>query len=234
MRLAVLGVGLIGGSAGLAARERLGADVTGWDPDAEALGGALGCGALARAAGSVEEAVDGADVVLVAAPVGVLRETIEAALAAAGPDTVVTDTGSVKRGLPGDPRFVGGHPLAGSEHAGVAHAREDLFDGAPWFLTRSEERVEALVTGLGATSHVLDADTHDRWMALTSHLPHLIADALAELAADHDLPTGPSFRDVTRVAGANPPLWRDIRAANADHIDAALDAFVARLQRGRA
>ena len=225
MRLAVVGVGLIGGSVALAARERLGAHVTGWDP------GAVAADVVDREAGSLEDAVRDAAVVVVAAPVGALRAAVDAALAAAPGDAVVTDTGSIKRGLPeGDPRFVGGHPLAGSAHAGAGHARPDLFDGAPWFLTGSDERVEALVRGLGAQPHHVAPDAHDRWMALTSHLPHLIADALADLAAGAQLPTGPSFRDATRVAGANPPLWDEIYAANADFLAEARAAFVSRLE----
>jgi prephenate dehydrogenase len=208
--IAVVGVGLIGGSVALAARERLGASVATYD--------------AADADGSLEDAVAGADVVVVATPPRVLADSVRAALAAA-PGAVVTDTGSVKRGLPEDERFVGGHPLAG----GTAPSA-DLFDGAPWFLTRRHPVVEDLVRGLGAEPHVVDAEAHDRWMALTSHLPHLIADALADLAADGQLPTGPSFASATRVAGQNPALWEDIYAANGDFIAEARAAFVRRLE----
>ena len=211
MRLAVVGVGLIGGSVALAARERLGADVRTFD-------------ARADAGRSLEAAVQGADVVVVATPPKALAASIDAALAAA-PGAVVTDTGSVKRGLPEHERFVGGHPLAGGTAPSAA-----LFDGAPWFLTRRHPVVEDLVTGLGAQPHVVDAEAHDRWMALTSHLPHLIADALADLAAGADLPTGPSFASATRVAGQNPELWEDIYDANGDFIADARTALIARLE----
>jgi prephenate dehydrogenase len=237
LRLAVVGVGLIGGSVALGARERMGVRVSGWDPDP----GALASGVVDEVASSLEDAVCDADLVLVATPIEALRPAIGAVLKA-NERAVVTDAGSVKRGLPEHPRFVGGHPLAGSEHAGAGHARADLFDGAPWFLTRSHEAVEELVRGMGALPHVVDAETHDRWMALTSHLPHVIADVLAEMANAQEeqaasrihslrsLPRGPSFRDATRVAGANPPLWRGIREANADFLGEAIEDFTKRLE----
>ena len=157
MQVAVIGVGLIGGSIGLAARERLGARVRGFDP--------AGCGDAAAPAGSVGEAVEGADAVFVAVPVGALRETVEEVLAVAPSDCVVTDVGSTKRPLAGvtDRRFIGGHPLAGAETAGVEHARPDLFDGATWYLTPSAategvlyDRLPGILRGLG----VLEEDVH--------------------------------------------------------------------------
>ena len=138
MRIAVLGVGLIGGSIGLAARRRAGATVSGFDPDPRVGALALESGAIDEEAAGIDNAVDGAEVVFVAAPVGQLPEAVLQALAAAGPDCVVTDVGSTKRMLTAasaDERFIGGHPLAGAESAGVTHAREDLFDGATWYLT---------------------------------------------------------------------------------------------------
>jgi len=133
LRVAVLGVGLIGGSIGLAARTRADAQVCGYDPDEQVLAKALELGAIDIAAEDIGSAVADADVVFVAAPVGALAETVRLALAAAGPDCVISDVGSTKRLLAdagSDERFVGGHPLAGAETAGVEHAREDLFDGA--------------------------------------------------------------------------------------------------------
>ena len=127
-----------------------------------------------------------------------------------------------------DERFVGGHPLAGTEASGVAHAREDLFDGAVWYLTPTSatsgimlERLHRLVSGLGARPVAIDADTHDRMMAAVSHLPHVVANVLVgqagrALGGERLPPTGPSFRDATRVAGANPALWPDIYLANRD------------------
>src|SRR5216117_1552342 len=139
MRLAVLGVGLIGGSIGLAARARLDAEVVGFDPDRANLDRGLELGALDRVADSVDAALAGAELAFCAAPVRALPDLVAAAIGAAGPDTTITDVGSTKRelvaglaALQGAERFVGGHPLAGAETAGVANARGDLFEGARW------------------------------------------------------------------------------------------------------
>jgi prephenate dehydrogenase len=236
LRIAVVGTGLIGASIGLAARERLGATVAGVDPDP----------APARAAGAIDEAcslaeaLDGAEAAFVAVPVPALAETVAAVLEAAPPACVVTDVGSVKSELVGavaDERFVGGHPLAGSEQGGAAAARADMFEGAPWFLTPTRgtsgiqlEKLHHLLAGLGARPSVIDAAAHDRAMATVSHLPHVLANVLVELAADGVPAMGPSFRDATRVAGANPALWAGIYASNADALGDAIDAAVVALR----
>jgi prephenate dehydrogenase len=248
MRLAVLGVGLIGGSIGLAARRRLEADVAGFDPAPETLERALEEGAIGIAAGSAEEACAGAEVVFLAAPVGALPALARVALAAAGPDCVVSDVGSTKRkivaAVGSDERFIGGHPLAGAETAGVGNARPDLFEGARWYLTPTSEaggmlydRLQRVVSELGARPQAIEAETHDRLMATVSHLPHVIANvlvsqAVAELGRDSErLPeVGPSLRDTTRVAGANPAIWSDIFASNREAVADAVDATVERLR----
>src|SRR6059058_1699238 len=138
MRIAVVGVGLIGGSIGLGARERLDAEVTGTDRSPDALTAAVKQGAVDRAYQSAAEALDGAEAAFVAVPVGALVGVVDEVLASASDDCVVSDVGSTKRAVVAahsDPRFVGGHPLAGSESSGVEHARADLFDGATWYLT---------------------------------------------------------------------------------------------------
>lgn len=241
-RLAVVGVGLIGGSIGLAAD----AEVRGWDPADGVLEAALERGAVTTACGSLAEAVAGADIVFVAVPVGALPAVIAEALAAAGEDCVVTDVGSTKRSIVAavdDPRFVGGHPLAGAETAGVEHARADLFRGATWYLTPTArtggmlyERLHRFLVELGARPAALDAETHDALLATVSHLPHVLANVLVARAArvlseeGERLPaTGPSFRDATRVAGANTAIWRDIYLANADALVDAIDDTVRRL-----
>lgn len=247
MRLAVIGTGLIGGSVGLAARARCAAVVTGWDPDAAAAARALERGALSSAAASLSEAVAAAEIVLVAAPVGALPGVVAEALAAAGPDTVVTDAGSTKRAVVAAggaaERFVGGHPLAGAETAGVEHARADLFDGATWYLTPTEatsgvlyERLHRFLSALGARPRALDAARHDQILAAVSHLPHVLANVLVSGAADalaaegETVPAaGPSFRDATRVAGANSAVWTDIYLSNADALAARIDDAIARL-----
>jgi prephenate dehydrogenase len=241
-------LGLIGGSIGLAARRRGGAEVLGYDPDDQVRGRALELGAIDTAAEDLAGAVAGADIVFAATPVGALRDTVRLALEQTGPDCVVTDVGSTKRLLAelasSDPRFVGGHPLAGAETAGVEHAREDLFDGATWYLTPAPEtagvlyeRLHRLLTSFGARPTAIDADTHDRLMACVSHLPHVLANVLASqaasLLADDGSPrlpaVGPSFRDATRVAGANSAIWTDIYMSNSDALIAAIDEFTARL-----
>jgi prephenate dehydrogenase len=252
MRVAVLGLGLIGGSIGLAARERLGCEVVGWGPNRPTLQRAEELGAVDRSADSVAAACEGAEIVFCAAPVSALPELAREALAVSGPETAVTDAGSTKRGiveeLGGDERFLGGHPLAGAETAGVANARADLFDNARWYLTPTErtsgsvqERLQEAIAGLGARPREIDAAAHDRLMATVSHLPHVLADVLvglaaAELARDSELlpDAGPSFRDATRVAGSNPPIWGDIFAANREAVAAAIDDAIVRLDEARA
>jgi prephenate dehydrogenase len=251
MRVAILGVGLIGGSIGLAARERAGAHVTGYDPGAGVLDAAARRGAIDDAAAGPAEAVAGADAVFVAAPVGALPAAVRSALDAAPATAVVTDVGSTKRAVTAavdDPRFIGGHPLAGAETAGVEHARADLFDGATWYLTPSArtegvlyERLHRLLADLGARPQALDPATHDRLMAAVSHVPHVLANVLVAQAAralhdegEHLPATGPSFRDATRVAGAPTAIWRDIYLSNADALTAALDDAIARLSDVRA
>lgn len=248
MRVAVLGVGLIGGSIGLAARDCLSdAEVVGFGRSPERLERARELGAIDRVAESIEEALDGASVCFCCAPVGVLDGQIAAALAAAGDDCVVTDVGSTKGGVVAaavDRRFVGGHPIAGAETAGVEHARADLFQGATWYLTPSSassgvlfERLHRIVAALGARPVTIDADSHDRLLATVSHLPHVLANALVTQTAgalgeeDAALPrVGPSFRDATRVAGANSAIWTDIYVANREAIAAEVDATVERLR----
>ena len=241
----MLGVGLIGGSIGLAARRRAAAEVCGYDPDERVRARAVELGALDAQAADVAGAVAGADVVFVAAPVGALVETVGLALEHAGADCVVSDVGSTKRLLAdvgADERFIGGHPLAGAETAGVENAREDLFDGATWYLTPAGgstagvlyERLHRLLTSIGAQPTAIDADTHDRLLACVSHLPHVLANVLAEQAVSsiggeerRRLPAvGPSFRDATRVAGANSSIWTDIYMSNRDPLLASIDELV--------
>jgi prephenate dehydrogenase len=251
-RFAVLGVGLIGGSIGLAARQRLEAEVVGFDPDPGTLERAIEAGAIDAGAGTLAEACESAEVVFCAAPVARLGELAAAALAAVGSETAVTDVGSTKRelvaALGDDERFIGGHPLAGAETAGVANARADLFEGARWYLTPTDrssgllyDLLQRAVTGLGARPQAIDPAAHDQLMATVSHLPHVVANALAAEAAaaltgdSGRIPeVGPSFRDTTRVAGANPAIWADIFASNADAVADSVEAVARRLERAAA
>ncbi len=247
MRVAVLGVGLIGGSIGLAARARLDADVAGYDPDRALLDRATELEAIDTAHATVAEAVEGAELVFCAAPVMALPGLAAEALDAAGEDCAVTDVGSVKRdviaALGSEGRFIGGHPLAGAETSGVENAGADLFEGARWYLTPTAntggllyDRVQRAIADMGARPQAIEAETHDRLMATISHLPHVLANVLVGQAAtalseeaEHLPEVGPSFRDATRVAGANPAIWGDIFAGNREAVAAEIDATVARL-----
>jgi prephenate dehydrogenase len=224
--------------------------VTGYDPDTDALARALDRGAVDAGAPSVGEALAGAEACFVCAPVSALPALVREALAHARA-CVVTDVGSVKQAVleeVGDAEnFIGGHPLAGAEASGVQYARADLFEDATWYLTPAErssgllyERLYRLVSALGARPSAIAPDVHDRLMAAVSHLPHVLANVLVgqaarELAGESQaLPaTGPSFRDATRVAGANPPLWRDIFISNREALEAELDAYLDALTKVR-
>jgi len=234
MRVAVIGTGLIGASVALAAR-RAGHDVRGWDASAATLEVAA---RAVEPAESLEAAVAQAELVVVAVPVTALPETVGAALAAA-PGATVTDVGSTKAVVAGavtDERFVGGHPVAGAEVRGPEGARADLFDGATWFVTphaaTDGDRYRTLhtfVSSLGAVPVAIDPETHDRLLALVSHLPHALANLLlnqvgAAPIEGHDplAAAGASFREMTRVAGANPRIWVDIFLENAGELRGAL------------
>jgi prephenate dehydrogenase len=242
MRVAVLGVGLIGGSIGLAARRRLGAHVVGWNRSPAALTSALASGAIDEAVLSLDDLAE-VDVAIACVSVDALAGAVRD-LCDRLPGAVVSDVGSTKQALVAAvdrEHFIGGHPLAGAESTGVAHAREDLFDGATWYLTPGQqtagvlyERLARFVAGLGAVPTAIDAADHDRLMAAVSHLPHVVANLLVAQAAEalggETLPaTGPSFRDATRVAGANPALWEQIYRANRSALGAQIDDLVRRL-----
>jgi prephenate dehydrogenase len=247
VRIALAGVGLIGGSIGLAARERLGAHVVGYNRSPAVLDLALERGAIDEAATSIA-AIGAADIAIAGVAVDALP-TVVASLCEALPDAVVTDVGSTKAALVDaidHPNFIGGHPLAGAEATGVAHARADLFQGATWYLTPLPatpgvlyERLARFVAGLGAVPTAIAPADHDRLMAVVSHLPHVVANLLvaqvAEALGGETLPaTGPSFRDATRVAGSNPELWAQIYSANRVALGEQIDDLVRRLGEVRA
>jgi prephenate dehydrogenase len=238
-RLAVVGTGLIGSSVGLAAKRAGVAQVTGWDADASFLAEAAERGAVDHAASDLEDAVGDAELVLVATPVSTLGEEIGAVLAASEGSTV-SDVGSTKAalcaGIDDRVRFIGGHPVCGSEARGPAHASAQLFEGATWFLTpvleTEPERYRLLhgfVASLGAVPVAIDPIAHDRLIAITSHVPHALANVILNHAGSvrvdgHEpiAAAGGSLRDMTRVAGANPRIWIDIFLDNADELGAAL------------
>lgn len=230
-RMAVLGVGLMGGSLALAARRRARVlDVRGYDADPRALEQAFSAGVITRPCSSVAEAAAGADLVVVCAPVRGIPALVREALSADPAPRLVTDIGSTKTAIvsglsPAERRhFIGGHPICGAETSGVRFAREDLFHGATYFLCPTEEvpaeayeMLHAFVTQIGAKPVAVEVRAHDRIMALVSHVPHVIANVLMSEVGAFEASgrralysVGPSFKDLTRVAGSNPPMWRDI------------------------
>jgi prephenate dehydrogenase len=240
-RLAVIGTGLVGTSVGLAAERAGVANVAAFDADRTRLGQAAARAAF-QAHESIADAVRDAQLVVVAVPVGAVVETVRAALDAAPADVTITDVASTKRTLAqavDDPRYVPGHPVAGGETSGPDRATAELFDGATWFLTpravNEPERIEALerfVGALGARPIRRDAGDHDRLLALTSHLPHALANALMRVAAAEPgalEAAGASFREMTRVAGANSAVWTDIFLENGDLIARAVGTLRAEL-----
>src|SRR5213080_3495395 len=232
-RLAVVGTGLIGASVALAAKRGGRTGVIGYDVEPQALAAAVERGAVDGSASSLAEAVEEAELAVVAAPVAQLAGQVRAVLEASSEGCTVTDVGSTKVGVCsaalGSGRFVGGHPVCGSEARGAEHASAELFDGATWFLTplaaTEPERyrlVHGFVSSLGATPIAVDPVAHDRLVALTSHLPHALANLLVNQAGSGRIDgheplaaAGGSLRDMTRVAGANPRIWVDIFLENA-------------------
>ena len=229
-----MGVGLIGGSVGLAARNA-GWDVIGVDRS-QVLEEAVTLGAVHRP--STLKEVRGADLVVLATPISRITDLITEL---APTDALVTDVASTKTAVVREAerqglRFVGGHPMAGSQLSGVANARADLFRGARYFLTPTGRtdpgvyrEVSGFVRSLGAVPTAVDPEKHDLLMAALSHLPHLMAAALLKVASDISPEAlsfaGPSFRDLTRVGASNPSLWSDILAENAPALGEALGAF---------
>jgi prephenate dehydrogenase len=234
-RLGIIGTGLIGASVGLAAKRAGVERVAGYDFYETARETAKARGAIDDVCIDDSELLTGElDLVVVAVPVLALRTTL-ASLLEDQWECAITDVGSTKANLGSaldDPRFVGGHPVTGSEAQGPEHATADLFDGATWFLTptthtdpKSYRLVHGFVSALGATPVAIDPDAHDRLVSITSHLPHALANVLVNQAGagrieGHDplAAAGGSLRDMTRVAGANPRIWVDIFLENAEAI----------------
>lgn len=242
--VAVVGVGLIGGSIALGVRERWpDVRITGVD-DPAVLAHALGDGAIDRGVSGVGE-LDVHDLIVLAAPVRA-NVALLPELSAVVPDAaIVTDVGGTKREIveAADSvpfTFVGGHPIGGAEYGGFGFARPDLFRGRPWIFTptartpaEAVDRLSRLVAALGARPVILPAAEHDRVMAYVSHLPQIAASALMSVAG---LAGGEALRlagrglvDTTRLASSPAAVWRDVCAANADAIGPALDAFIDRL-----
>lgn len=249
--VAIVGVGLIGGSIGLALRAKGGASrVVGIGRDVARLEEARRLGAVDAFTTDLAGGMAGADVAVVCTPVSRLAEDVLAS-ARLGPDSLlVTDAGSTKarivEGVEADPRgravFVGAHPIAGSERQGVAHARADLFEGRACVLTPTPrtppdrlDRARAFWSGLGCRTVEVDPLGHDEQLALTSHLPHAVAAALAASIPSKLLPLAAgAYRDGTRVAASDPGLWAAIFRENWGPVLEALAEFEAQLSAFRA
>jgi len=238
-RAQIVGTGLIGGSVGLALAA-LGWHVTGADHDPGAVSTALGRGAIHEAGSDPQ-----AELVVIALPVGAVVDAARAALID-HPMAVVTDVGSVKAHIVAsldDPRFVGGHPMAGSEQEGAAGSDASMFRGAVWALTPTPTTdgdayatLHSVVSALGAEVVTLDAADHDQVVAMISHVPHLTAATLMRLASGRASTQAPllrmaagGFRDMTRIAAGHPGIWPDICAENRGAIVTVLDDLIAEL-----
>jgi prephenate dehydrogenase len=238
-RALVVGTGLIGGSIALALRQR-GWHVSGMDADSDRTAEAFGAGVIDAVGDDLA-----AEVIFVATPATAVADLVGSILAdtARRPDAVVTDVSGVKTAIveaADHSRFIGGHPMAGSEQIGLRGADPDLFEGAVWVLTPTSateleafNRLQGVVVALGADVLVLSPSDHDRLVAVVSHVPHLVAATLMNAAtagAEQDgallrLAAG-GFRDMTRVAAGHPGIWPDICAENAEPIVQVLDSLV--------
>ena len=245
-RIAVIGVGLIGGSLALAAKKRgLCRSVVGIGRRESSLRQALELGAIDEFTLSAEEGVKDADLVVLATPLSVFPAYFKAIRPGLKKDAVVTDVGSVKKTVIRqaeailDTPFVGAHPIAGTEKSGVTAACPELFAGARCIITptsttapHAQEQVERFWKALGSNVISMDADEHDRIMAAVSHLPHIAAYALVNSVADIRLGeveaisfTGGGFKDFTRIASSQPIMWRDICLENKTYLLEAIERF---------
>lgn len=235
-RIAIIGVGLIGGSIGLAVRKRgLAKEVVGIFRHSSTMRRALRHKAIDTGTMDIAQGVKGADMVIICSPVHAIPALARQAARFVKAGAVITDVGSTKSWIVGrmekllaksPAMFVGSHPMAGSERTGVEFARADLFDGSPCIVTktaRTGSRALAKVAGfwkaLGARTRTMAPGEHDRMVALISHLPHVVAFSLAGAVPERSLDyAAEGFRDTTRIASSDPELWADIFMTNRGQI----------------
>lgn len=246
-RVAIVGLGLIGGSLAMALRRRhLGGELVGADR-LEVIEQALERGLVDRAETDPATVIAPADLVILAGPVSAIVEQLTTLAPLFRPGTLVTDVGSTKRrvlnaalALPPNVAFVGGHPMAGKAASGLAAAEADLFDGVPWAIVPREgtpgevvDRLGELVRSLRARPVLIDPDAHDRAAAVVSHLPQLLSLLLCQQASGVpralDLP-GPAFRNLARLAGSSFPVWKDVIDSNQDFLRQAMEELARRLR----
>jgi len=256
-RLCIIGVGLLGGSIGLAVRSALSdCEIVGYGHRPDTLERAKKIGAIDRGETDLGPAVEGADLVVLCTPVGLLEEMLRGISSFLKPGALVTDVGSTKGSIVASAgklltktvEFVGSHPMAGSEKRGVEFSRADLFQNALCILTPTDQTPEPAVTAvddfwktLGMRTCRMSPADHDRALAEISHLPHALAAALVTMQAPDALAlAGKGFLDTTRIAGGDGGLWRDIFVDNAANMRAALtkmrgllDHFESLLEPGR-
>ena len=247
-KIAIIGVGLIGASIALATRRaELASSVTGCEIDSGKAGEIEKLGLVDHVTTDAVAAVQDADLVVMAVPVGALGPLAAQIVPAMKPGSVLTDTGSTKRSvlsdvdphISGDIHWIPSHPLAGTEHSGPAADFAELFDGRYWLVLPREVpenkvvRFESFVTGMGSVSERMDADYHDKVLALTSHLPHLIAYTIVGTAVDLESQlkndvirfSASGFRDFTRIAASDPVMWRDVFINNDEAVLEMLQRF---------
>jgi len=253
-KITIVGVGLLGGSLGLAARKRrLASEIAGYARRQKTIAECEKIGALDYATTDLLAAVSGADLVILCTPLAQMRTLAEQFLPALKRGAIVTDVGSVKAEVVRElelltakigAHFVGSHPMAGGEKMGVLAAKADLYANAVCVVTPTKKsnagavrKVEQFWKSLGARTLRLDAAKHDLLVSRTSHLPHVAAAALASLILDPKHPKSQTslcatgFRDTTRIASGSPEMWRDIALANRKNVSRSVDAFVAELKR---
>jgi prephenate dehydrogenase len=255
-KISILGVGLLGGSLGLAIKQRRLADkVDGFVRRTATIAECAKIGAVDRATRDLARAVEGADVLVLCTPIAQMRELTEQMLPALKPGAIVTDVGSVKEKVVADlealvadagGQFVGSHPMAGAEKMGVLNARADLFEEAICVLTPTPrtalaavKAVEGLWRAVGAKPLRLPPRLHDDLVSRSSHLPHVVAAELANYVLspvhprEQALLCANGFRDTTRIASGSPEMWRDIALANRQNLARVLGVFIEDLQEFR-
>lgn len=256
LRVTLVGIGLLGGSLGLAIKKRqLAARVWGYVRREASIEECTRLGAVDHATCDLSEAVEGADLVILGTPLAQMAELTRRLAPMLKPQALVTDVGSVKRPVVealeplvknAGATFIGSHPMAGAERMGVGAARADLFEGAVSVVTPTHQSPKESVarlcefwTAVGCKPLVLPPEIHDELVSRSSHLPHVVASALAisvlnpQYPREQALLCASGFRDATRIASGSPEMWHDIVMANRGHLCAALDLFIEGLNRFR-